>query len=36
MFDFVGLNILTAALAMKGLEYDYKPVHLLKDGGQQV
>ena len=24
------------ALAIKGVEYDYKPVHLVKDGGQQV
>lgn len=23
------------ALAMKGVEYDYKPVHLVKDGGEQ-
>ncbi|MDX3904155.1 MAG: maleylacetoacetate isomerase [Pigmentiphaga sp.] len=24
------------ALALKGLPYDYQPVHLLKDGGQQM
>ena len=24
------------ALALKGIDYDYKPVHLLQDGGQQV
>mgnify|MGYP003377904472 CR=1 FL=1 len=23
------------ALSLKGLDYDYVPVHLLKDGGQQ-
>lgn len=27
---------LCAALAMKGIEYDYVPVHLVKDGGEQV
>ena len=26
----------TAALALKGVEYEYKPIHLLQDGGQQV
>ena len=25
-----------AALALKGIEYEYKAVHLLKDGGEQV
>lgn len=24
------------ALALKGIDYDYKSVHLLQDGGQQV
>ena len=24
------------ALAYKEIDYDYKPVHLVKDGGQQV
>ena len=26
----------TLALALKGIEYDYKGVHLVKDGGEQV
>ena len=26
----------SVALALKGIEYEYKPVHLLQDGGQQV
>jgi len=26
----------TLALALKGIEYDYKAVHLLNDGGEQV
>ena len=33
MVDFATL---CAALAMKGIEYDYVPVHLVKDGGEQV
>ena len=24
------------ALALKGIEYEYRAVHLLKDGGEQV
>lgn len=28
------LNVLSV-LAMKGIEYEYKPVDLMKDGGQQ-
>lgn len=24
------------ALNVKGLEYEYKPIHLVKDGGQQL
>ena len=27
---------LSSALALKGIEYETHPVHLLKDGGQQV
>jgi len=27
---------LPSALALKGIEYETHPVHLLKDGGQQV
>ena len=27
---------LLAALVMKGIEYEYKAVHLVQDGGQQV
>ncbi len=30
------LIIAHAALALKGIEYEYRPVHLLKDGGEQV
>ena len=30
MFHFI------LALAYKEIEYDYKPVHLVKDGGHQV
>lgn len=30
------LCYLFVALALKGIEYDYKAVHLVKDGGQQV
>lgn len=27
---------LVAALALKGIDYEYKAVNLVKDGGQQV
>lgn len=26
----------SAALALKGIDYEYRAVHLLKDGGEQV
>lgn len=28
--------MIVIALALKGIDYEYKPVHLLQDGGQQV
>ena len=30
------LSFLVAALAMKSIDYEYKAVHLVKDGGEQV
>jgi len=29
-------NVVWLALVLKGMEYDYKAVHLVKDGGEQV
>ena len=29
-------DICSTALLMKGVEYEYRPVHLVKDGGEQV
>ena len=30
------LHLFSAALALKGIDYEYKAIHLLKDGGEQV
>ena len=30
------VNIYLLALALKGVEYEYKAIHLVKDGGEQV
>ena len=35
--EIIGLHFLFClALALKGIEYEYRAVHLLKDGGEQV
>ena len=37
MLTFVNQFVLDCpALAYKGIEYDYQPVNLIKDGGEQV
>ena len=32
----ISLTFLLKALALKGIDYEYKAVSLIKDGGQQV
>ena len=34
--SIVNVNSCFEALALKGIDYETHPVHLLKDGGQQV
>lgn len=36
MSFLISLNFCFEALALKGIDYETHPVHLLKDGGQQV
>lgn len=36
IFHYTNLCLIITALAYKNIDYDYEPVHLIKDGGEQV